>query len=118
VLAGIRDTGACVWAFGSTAQLVLPQFEALIDAVGDSHDAGLVRQLVQRLAFAGTEAYLPEELARADRVSVGLVTAPVWGFGADPSIEISLHVYREGVPAEEVRALAARVAAVAAVDLL
>ena len=112
VLASIRETGACVWGFGSTAQLLLPQFETLIDAVGDGHDAGLVRQLVQRLAIAGTEAYLPEDLDRADEVAVGIVTAPVWGFGSDPSIEVSVHVYRESVPVAEVRALATRVAAI------
>jgi DNA-binding IclR family transcriptional regulator len=114
VLASIREQGACVWAFGSPAQLLLPQFESLIDAVGDSHDAGLVRQLVQRLAYAGTEAYLPEDLAAADRLAVGLVTAPVWGLGAEPSIEISVQVYREAVPTDEVRALLARVAQVRA----
>jgi DNA-binding IclR family transcriptional regulator len=112
VLASIRETGACVWGFGSTAQLLLPQFEALIDAVGEDHDADLVRQLVQRLAFAGTEAYLPEELDAVDRVAVGLITAPVWGLGGDPSIEVSVHVYREALPVAEVRALAARVAAI------
>jgi DNA-binding IclR family transcriptional regulator len=112
ILASIRDTGSCVWRFGSNAQLLLPQFETLIDAVGESHDANLVVQLVQRLAFAGTEAYLPDELAGDERVAIGLVTAPVWGFGADPSIEVSVHVYRDAVPAAEVRALAARVAAI------
>jgi DNA-binding IclR family transcriptional regulator len=112
VLASIRDTGACVWGFGSTAQLLLPQFESLIDAVGESHDAGLVRQLVQRLAFAGTEAYLPEELDAVDRVAVGLVTAPVWGFGGDPSIEVSVHVYRDDVPVTDVRVLTARLAGI------
>jgi DNA-binding IclR family transcriptional regulator len=112
VLESIRATGACVWRFGSTAQLLLPQFETLIDAVGEGHDAGLVAQLVQRLAFAGTEAYLPEELDAEDRLAVGLITAPVWGFGADPSIEISVHVYRDAMPAPEARALARRVAQV------
>lgn len=112
VLAAIRDTGSCVWQLGSTAPLVLPQFESLIDSVSESHDRELVVQLVQRLAFAGTEAYLPEELAGKRRVSVGLITAPVWGVGADPSVEVSLHVFKEALPAAEVRQLAERVAAV------
>jgi DNA-binding IclR family transcriptional regulator len=112
VLASIRDTGSCVWGYGETAQLLVPQFESLIDAVGDSHDAGLVRQLVQRLAFAGTEAYLPDDLAAVERVAVGLVTAPVWGLGSEPSIEVSVHVYRDDLPVAEVRALAERVAAI------
>ena len=70
------------------------------------------RPFVQRLAVAGTEAYLPEELDRATDVAVGIVTAPVWGFGSDPSIEVSVHVYRESVPVADVRALATRVAAI------
>jgi hypothetical protein len=45
-------------------------------------------------------------------VAVGLVTAPVWGFGTDPSIEISAHVYREAMPADEVMALARRLAGI------
>ena len=64
----------------------------------------------QRLAFAGTEPFLPEELDAEDPLAVGLITAPVWGLGADPSIEISLHVYREAMPRAAVKALAERVA--------
>jgi DNA-binding IclR family transcriptional regulator len=112
VLAAIRDTGWCVWHLGSAAQLAAPQFESLLDSVGDGHDRELVVQLVRRLAVAGTEAYLPDELAGKRRLGVGLITASVWGVGADPSIEVSLHVFKEALPAAEVRRLAERVAAV------
>jgi DNA-binding IclR family transcriptional regulator len=114
VEAAIRETGWCVWQPGSTAQLSLPQFESLLDSVGDGHERELMVQLVQRLAFAGTEAYLPEELTGKRRVSVGLITASVWNVGADPSIEVALHVFQESMPVAEVRRLAERVASVRA----
>ena len=114
VLASIRETGSCVWHLGSIAQLLVPQFESLLDTVGEHQDTELVVQLVQRLALTGTEAYLPEELTGDGRVAVGLVTASVWGVGTDPSIEIGLHVFKEALPAAEARRLAERVAAVRA----
>ena len=108
LLESIRTTGFCVWQPGSTSALLVPQFQDLLDSAGEVPDAELLRQLVQRLTFSGTEAYLPEEIADVRRVAVGLVTAPVWGLGADPSIEISVHVYREAMPVEEVLALGRR----------
>jgi DNA-binding IclR family transcriptional regulator len=112
LLESIRTTGFCVWQPGSTSSLLVPQFQDLLDSAGEVPDAELLRQLVQRLTFSGTEAYLPEEIADARRLAVGLVTAPVWGLGADPSIEISVHVYRDAMPVDEVLALARRVAGI------
>jgi DNA-binding IclR family transcriptional regulator len=114
LLASIRDRGYAVWSFESTKQIADGQLQDVVDALsGNTHSEALLRQLVQNLAYSGTEGYPPSALRGRRRLPVGLVTAPVWRRSQDSAVEISVHVYDEAMPVAAITALGARVADVA-----
>ena len=114
LLASIRDRGYAVWSFESTQQIADRQFQDVVDALsGNTHSEALLRQLVQHLAYSGTEGYLPSALRGRRKLPVGLVTAPVWRGSQESAVEISVHVYDGAMAVPAITALGDRVADVA-----
>jgi DNA-binding IclR family transcriptional regulator len=103
-VAAIREQGYGVERLSPAWLELRAVVESVSDDVPDK-----VRDMVRALtAELGPEHYLPDDIARADRLAVGVIHSPVFDHDGRPELSIAANVFRNDVSRREIQRIARR----------